>query len=134
MKNCLFQLVFFGSLLAFSNGLNAQNGPKVYLESRKIDLDTLQTDTSYRILVALKNIGDLPIRTLYIKNSGGCLYAYIGDREPLFPEESRAIKINIDTKGRIGNQNKAFVIHSDDPEEPVIPVTCKFVIRARKQR
>jgi len=63
-----------------------------------------------------------------VQTSCGCTGATVGEKTEYKRNESGEIKVNFNTQGRSGHQEKTIIVYSNDPETPMknLTITCEI--------
>lgn len=113
-KKIAFLFLIFASV-AYSQLI----GPKIVVQQPEHDFgDIVQGERVSHNFVITNTGGDI-LKITNVRASCGCT-AVLPDKRELAPGEATNIKVEFDSKGRIGKQNKIVYITSNDKDSPEI--------------
>jgi uncharacterized cupredoxin-like copper-binding protein len=119
-------LVFLFAAIAYTQAL----GPKISVQSPEHDFGDIIQGEKVQHNFILTNTGDDILSITNVRASCGCTAA-LPDKNELAPGESTNIKVEFNSKGRIGKQTKQVNVTSNDKENP--QVQLKFTANIVKQ-
>jgi len=91
---------------------------KVHISNQKVDLGEVMHSEFAEGSFLLGNSGNAPLKVMEIKSSCGCT---VVDFEPgtiIAPGQKKAIKVSVDTIGKVGEIRKKLTVISNDPLTP----------------
>lgn len=113
-------LIFFFPLILPSQ-------PKIYLENKNIDLDTIYHGEVKTVYVIVGNTGDQPLRISHIETSCGCTSA--GGNVPVIePGANDTVSVSFNSLGFDGRIRKEVMIYSNDPSAPMADVNIFGIV------
>lgn len=101
--------------------------PALLSSQYEINFDRVRQGTSVENSVTLTNNGKLNLEIRYIQSNCTCVTVST-DKKQVKPGESVQLKWVLNTTGRMGTQNKAITIYSNDPRNPVQRITLSGYI------
>ncbi len=101
--------------------------PALLISSYTIDFARVKKGVVIEQSFTIQNKGKLDLDIRHIQSNCSCLIAN-AEKKKVKPGESTSIKWVFTTTGRIGTQNKAITIYSNDPRNPVQRVTLSGYI------
>lgn len=101
--------------------------PKLTFSSMNHDFGNLKKSSVVTADFVLTNSGKSTLNIRYIKPNCGCTVVTM-DKMEIAPGESVTMKVEYDTTGRKGPDQKSIVIFSNDPSAPTQRLTLKAVI------
>ena len=100
--------------------------PRLKFESTEYDFGSVKQGETVTAEFRFTNNGKTPLNIRKTAVSCGCTVAEL-ETETFEPGESSVLKVNFNSSGRRGNQQKSVTIFSNDPSNP----TQRVVIKAR---
>lgn len=113
--------------------LDPSKPPRIELvmDDRTLDLGDLKQGVRLTRQVTFKSTGVGPLCVVSVKSSCGCLKASLEGTQRIYaPGESGAIRLAVDTTGRMGVINKRVTITCNDPKAPLTSFHVKMDINA----
>jgi len=98
--------------------------PKLTFSSMIHDFGELKKSAVVNADFVLTNSGKSPLNIRFIKPNCGCTVVTL-DKMDIAPGESVTMKVEYDTTGRRGTDQKSIVIFSNDPSAPTQQLTLK---------
>lgn len=96
-------------------------------EARTLEFKSLAGDGGVTAKFKFQNVGQQPVKILYISTSCGCTTA--GTAKKIYAlGENGEVEVNFTFGGRRGLQNKVIVVQSDDPKEPSVALILRVDI------
>jgi len=96
--------------------------PQLTFESHSIEFGNIKGNTATERYITFRNTGKDELELRAIRPNCTCVTAS-ASKESLKPGESATITISFNPADRIGTQNKAISVYSNDPGNPVQRVT-----------
>ena len=87
-------------------------GPAITFEETSFDFGDIFQDDKVEHVFAFENTGTAPLIITNVQTTCGCT-ASEWPKEPVMPGELANIKVNFDSKGKYGRQNKVISIISN---------------------
>jgi hypothetical protein len=87
-------------------------GPAITFEETSFDFGDIYQDDKVEHVFAFENTGNAPLIITNVQTTCGCT-ASEWPREPIMPGQTANIKVNFDSKGKFGRQNKVISIISN---------------------
>ena len=125
IKRVLLLLVFC-SALSFSQILV----PKIYVTPEDFDFGTIEQGKVFIYSYNIVNNGTDTLKIYDVKPGCGCTAAK-PEKNILLPGESTKLKIEFNTEGREGNQEKYVSILSNDPKTPQFQIKFHGIIKKK---
>jgi len=100
--------------------------PKLKFEEMTHDFGNMKKNTTASTEFVFTNTGKSPLNIRAMKPNCGCTISKL-EKFDFAPGESGAVKVDFDSTGRRGTQQKSIVIFSNDPSAP----TQRLIIKAR---
>ena len=129
------KIILFSLFLIPISFLSAQlSGPRIQASISQYDFGEVTEGVIVKFDFQIKNTGDKPLHINNIMTSCGCTAAAVQSDE-IQPGESSAVKVEFNSDGRLGQQNKVISIASNDAAQPnvkleltgkVLPKTTKI--------
>jgi len=110
--------VLFLSLLA-----TAAYAQEIKFEQTEFDYGKIERNSAGIMHINFTNVGDAPLLITSTNTNCGCMGSY-APKEPIMPQEIRAIRVKYDTK-RIGKFTKYVMLESNDIKQPFIRIIIK---------
>lgn len=112
-ERCIYAMgLFFGVVCAL------WSAPDIHSENPAFDFGAVDNTTIVKHTYKVTNAGDEPLVIGQIKPSCGCTVANISSKN-LAPGATATLEVELNLKGRSGNQYKTFSIYSNDPDEKI---------------
>ena len=100
--------------------------PKMQFEETMFDFGNVKKNTTTGTEFIFTNSGKSPLNIRAVKPNCGCTVPKL-EKYDFAPGESGSIKVEFNSTGRRGNQQKSIVIFSNDPTAP----TQRLIIKAK---
>lgn len=119
----LFFVIFTNSKLTAS-----LRAPKIVFKEEAHDFGTVQRGPEVQYNFKFTNKGNATLRIERVQTSCGCTGATVGEKTEYKRNESGEIRVNFNTQGRSGHQEKTIIVYSNDPEAPQknLTITCEI--------
>jgi len=103
--------------------------PKIVFKEDVHDFGKVERGPELQYNFKFTNKGNAPLKIERVQTSCGCTGATVGDKTEYKKGESGEIRVNFQTQGRSGQQEKSIFVFSNDPETPQkeLKVRC-FII------
>ncbi|MCX6165857.1 MAG: DUF1573 domain-containing protein [Ignavibacteriae bacterium] len=114
-------VIVFSVLFVVSNNskLTASlKGPKIVFKEEVHDFGHVPRGPELQYNFKFTNKGTAVLKIERVQTSCGCTGATVGAKTEYMKNESGEIKINFNTQGRSGHQEKVVTVFSNDPENP----------------
>jgi uncharacterized cupredoxin-like copper-binding protein len=98
------------------------NVPTMKFERNQFDFGKVKEGKMLVHTFKYKNIGKTELLIKDVRSSCGCTAAILSGKN-LKPGEEGTLKVEFDTKGRLGRNSKSITIFSNDPDNPVFVLT-----------
>jgi hypothetical protein len=92
--------------------------PIMSLSTMEIDFQRIKKEISIENKLTIQNRGKKNLEIRSIQSNCSCVLTST-DKQVLKPGESATLTIKFLTEGRVGTQNKAITVYSNDPKNPV---------------
>lgn len=99
-------------------------GPKVSVQLIEHNFGDIVQGTTVSHNFKISNIGGDLLKILEVRPTCGCTAAQ-PDKKELAPGESTSIKVDFNSAGRLGSQEKYVIVKSNDPQTPELRLTLK---------
>lgn len=109
----IFLFVILSTVLAFSQILV----PKIFVTPTDFDFGTIEQGKIFTYNYVVMNNGTDTLKIYDVRPGCGCT-AVKPEKNILLPGESTKIKIDFNSEGRVGKQEKYVTILSNDPKQP----------------
>lgn len=124
-------VMIFSVLFVVSNNseLTASlKGPKIVFKEEVYDFGHVPRGPELQYNFKFTNKGNAVLKIERVQTSCGCTGATVGTKTEYKKNESGEIKINFNTQGRSGHQEKMVSVFSNDPESPQkdLKITCEI--------
>ena len=125
-------LVIIGAVLFIvitSSKLTASlRSPKIIFKEEAHDFGSVPRGPEIQYYFKFTNKGNATLRIEKVQTSCGCTGATVGEKTEYKRNESGEIKVNFNTQGRSGHQEKTIIVYSNDPETPMknLTITCEI--------
>jgi hypothetical protein len=94
-------------------------GPRITCDAPEFNFGSADSQSTVEHTFVLRNIGDTTLEISQVRPACGCTVADISSRSVPPGQESR-VTARLNLQGRSGHQSKAIMIHSNDPETPIL--------------
>lgn len=111
MKKLLIIFVFL-STVSWAQDKASVPGPAITFEELTFDFGDINQGDKVEHIFNFENTGDAPLVITNVQTTCGCT-ATDWKREPILPGESSSIKVNFNSAGKMGRQNKVITIVSN---------------------
>jgi hypothetical protein len=101
--------------------------PTLLISNYAIDFARVRKGAKVENAIPFQNKGKTNLEIRSIQSNCTCVIATT-DKKTLKPGETAQFQINLITEGRMGTQNKAITIYSNDPRNPVQRITLSGYI------
>lgn len=99
-----------------------EKAPVMVAEWYAVDFGRVRQGTKVENQVVVTNKGKQNLEIRFVQSNCTCL-TLIPDKKALKPGESATLKWSLITDGRLGTQNKAVTLYTNDPRNPVQRIT-----------
>lgn len=96
--------------------------PKIQVDNPSHDFGTIVEGDVVKHTFVIKNTGNAPLKIDKVRASCGCTAAVTKEKE-VPPGGTTELEVQFDSKNRFGKDSKTVQVHSNDPENPVLPLT-----------
>jgi hypothetical protein len=104
---------FFVVFCAFAQEEQAlADGPAITFEEASFDFGDIYQGDKVEHIFKLENTGNQPLIITNVQTTCGCT-ATEWPREPVMPGETASLKVNFDSAGKYGRQNKVISVISN---------------------
>jgi len=93
------------------------NAPSIEFENKTFNFSKLAQGENVEHEYSFKNTGKSDLLIRKVRASCGCT-AIITDKKVIPAGEEGSIKVNFNSKGKMGNQNKTVTVITNDPDHP----------------
>jgi len=97
------------------------SGPKIQLDEEVFNFGSVKQGARVTHEFKFKNLGDADLVITDVKTSCGCTAA-VTSAKTIAPDGEGSLKVNFNSSGRSGTQNKTITVVSNDPENPRLMV------------
>lgn len=111
MKKLLIIFVFL-STVSWAQDTATVAGPAITFEESTFDFGDINQGDKVEHIFNFENTGDAPLVITNVQTTCGCT-ATDWKREPILPGETSTIKVNFNSAGKMGRQNKVITIVSN---------------------
>jgi hypothetical protein len=101
-----------------------EKAPKISFESTIFDFGNLKKNAKAQTEFTFTNTGKSELNIRALKPNCGCTVVEMS-KDTYAPGESGIIKVEFDTTGRLGSQQKSITVFSNDPRNPSLPLVLK---------
>jgi len=101
---------------------------KIVFEELVYDFGEVSEGEQVTHIYKFKNEGNSTLKINNVRTSCGCTAALVTE-DTLEPTKKGEIKVTFNTKRRKGNQSKRITVRSNDPEQSVVSLTIKGVVK-----
>lgn len=108
-----------------SNVSAFQKGPKIVFKEKTHDFGKVPQGPSLQYNFKFTNKGNGTLTLDRIQTTCGCTGATIGEKKDYEKNESGEIKVEFNTQGRVGPQEKGIVVFTNDPNNTEISLKIK---------
>ena len=121
-------VVFYISFVVFSNSsiTAALKAPKIVFNEEYHDFGRVPQGPQLQYSFAFVNKGNATLKIGKIQTSCGCTGATVGEKTEYQKNEEGELRVNFNTQGREGNQEKSILVFTNDPdnEKVVLKIKC----------
>ena len=121
-------VVFSVLFVVFSNSsiTASLKAPKIVFNEESHDFGRVPQGPQLQYSFEFVNKGNAPLKIGKIQTSCGCTGATVGEKTEYQKNEEGELRVNFNTQGREGNQEKSILIFTNDPdnEKVVLKVKC----------
>lgn len=111
--NRLFIIFLFLSSVCWAQQSKSNvPGPEITFEESTFDFGDINQGDKVEHIFAFENTGDAPLIITNVQVTCGCT-ATEWKREPILPGEKSTIKVNFNSAGKMGRQNKVITVVSN---------------------
>lgn len=107
--------------------------PKIVFKEEVHDFGKVPRGPELQYNFKFTNKGNANLLIERVQTSCGCTGATVGDKKEYKKNESGEIKVNFQTQGRSGHQEKTIIVFSNDPESQQKTLTVKCDIDPEMQ-
>lgn len=107
--------------------------PKIVFKEEVHDFGKVPRGPELQYNFKFTNKGNADLLIERVQTSCGCTGATVGDKKEYKKNESGEIKVNFQTQGRSGHQEKTIIVFSNDPESQQKTLTVKCDIDPEMQ-
>ncbi|MGE0201780.1 MAG: DUF1573 domain-containing protein [Candidatus Melainabacteria bacterium] len=93
--------------------------PMIDVEDPVADLGMVTTDAKARHRYIIYNVGGASLRLGEIETTCGCTVAKVS-KKIILPGDFTKLDVTLDTSLKLGHVKKKIMVHSNDPEKPVL--------------
>ncbi len=108
----LFVALFFISSVAVAQEEASMPGPVITFEESEFSFGDINQGDKVEHIFNFENTGDSPLIITNVQTTCGCT-ATNWEREPILPGTKSTIKVNFNSAGKMGRQNKVITIVSN---------------------
>lgn len=122
----VFSVLF---VMSYNSELTASlKGPKIVFKEEVHDFGHVPRGPELQYNFKFTNKGNAILKIERVQTSCGCTGATVGEKTEYKKNEGGEIKINFNTQGRSGHQEKIVSVFSNDPESPQkdLKITCEI--------
>jgi len=116
------------ALVAGAGPANAA-APRLALAERAFDFGTVERGSKVEHTFALPNRGDGVLLIDHVKSSCGCTVAVVSAHEIPSATDAR-VTVTVDTAHMAGRVTKIVTVYTNDPDNPVLPLTMTGQVAA----
>lgn len=127
MKKISIVMLLIISVIILSQCNYAQNSPKIYSPKTDHEFGEILEGQLVKHDYEIKNIGNEELKIDKVRASCGCTAAQ-PESNSLKSGESTKIKVEFDTHGRMGLQEKTVYVFTNDPNTPQLKLTFNATI------
>ena len=111
-----------------SNITASVKGPKIYFKETEHNFGKVPQGPSLQYNFKFTNKGNETLKIERVQTSCGCTGATVGEKTEYEKNESGEIKVEFNTQGRQGTQEKTIIVFSNDPNDPqlALKITCEI--------
>lgn len=103
--------------------------PKIAFDSKDKDFGKIEEGKDKDFAYTIKNVGTANLRIFRLNSPCGCIELKM-KQKVIPPGGSVQLEGKFITKGRIGKQDKAIFVYSNDPTTPISSLKCKLLIES----
>jgi len=103
--------------------------PRLELQERTFDFGTVERGSKIEHTFALPNRGDGVLLIDHVKSSCGCTVAVVSAHEVPSAADAR-VTVTVDTARMAGRVTKIVTVYTNDPDNPVLPLTMTGQVAA----
>ena len=111
MKKVLALLLFISTVSVAQETSNVP-GPVITFEETTFDFEDIYQGDKVEHVFHFENTGDAPLIITNVQTTCGCT-ATDWERDPILPGTKSSIKVNFNSAGKMGRQNKVITIISN---------------------
>jgi hypothetical protein len=127
----IFTIMFF--VLNNSKLTASLKAPKIVFQEDSHDFGKVPRGPEIQYNFKFTNKGNATLTIERVQTSCGCTGATVGEQKDYAKNESGEIKVNFNTQGRDGHQEKTIIVYSNDPENPQKAITIQCDIDANME-
>lgn len=101
---------------------SASGGPAIYFQDTQHDFGKVQEGDVVDYTFNFVNKGNAILDIKDVKTSCGCTAALVSSKK-VDPGQNGTLKVELDTKHRVGRMSRRITIHSNDPSNPNMVLT-----------
>jgi uncharacterized cupredoxin-like copper-binding protein len=101
---------------------NLINNPIMFFKETQHDFGTVREGKVVDYTFNFVNRGEVPLKIRNVKTSCGCTAALVSDNT-IEPGKKGTLKVELDTKNRVGKMSRKVTIYSNDPSNPAMVLT-----------
>lgn len=111
-----------GSVVDPNTQGNLENNPVMYFSETQHDFGTVKEGQVVDYTFNFVNKGEAQLQIRDVKTSCGCTAALVSSNS-IEPGKEGTIKVQLDTKNRVGKMSRRVTIYSNDPANPDMVLT-----------
>ncbi len=108
----LLVILFFASSVSVAQEASNVPGPVITFEESEFNFQDIHQGDKVEHIFDFENTGDAPLIITNVQTTCGCT-ATNWEREPILPGAKSSIKVNFNSAGKMGRQNKVITIISN---------------------
>lgn len=108
----LLVILFFASSVSVAQEKSSVPGPVITFEENEFNFQDIHQGDKVEHIFNFENTGDAPLIITNVQTTCGCT-ATNWEREPILPGAKSSIKVNFNSAGKMGRQNKVITIISN---------------------
>jgi len=124
-------VLFF--VVANSNITATAKGPKIVFKETVHDFGKVPQGPSIQYNFKFTNKGGGVLKIVRVQTTCGCTGANVGEKTEYAKNESGEIKVEFNTQGRQGPQEKAIIVYTNDPDNEQVSLKVKCDIDPNMQ-
>ncbi len=105
----------------------AEPRPRIVFEDRIFDFGVLLQGATAQNSFVFRNAGKAPLEIRSVTSSCGCTAA-LPDQKTVPPGGKSAIRVQYDSRGKVGEVHKTVRVQSNDPEERVVHLVVRGMV------